>query len=57
MVRFLLSNQSLWSKAQNPTIGQIIGDLSIYLVGIPWLAHFVGWSDGATELPSYVVVN
>ncbi len=34
-------------------VGQIIGDLSIYVVGIPWLAHYVGWSDGTPATPQH----
>jgi biotin transporter BioY len=38
-------------KRLNVIVCQIIGDLSIYVVGIPWLAHFIGWSDGSSSFP------
>jgi biotin transporter BioY len=45
VVGYLVESQGWDRRLITACLAMIIGDLSIYLVGIPWLAHFVGWSD------------
>lgn len=45
VVGYLVENHGWDRRLITACLAMIIGDLSIYVVGIPWLAHFIGWSD------------